>query len=380
MYLEERYSKMTDSEVLERYKDFDSCFYVAQIIILKELEKRKLISEEKIKLHYQEINDKKEKEKSGKLAKEKKAMSKGKRVVLALGILFIIKVILPVSLFYMGNSAYRNNEYPKAEKLYRVSSRLSKEWTPSSTMLGTVLVIEKKYKEAIAPLTFAKDVYEKRGEEDGWALRGLAEVYLNLGDYEKFEELYPRAVKATKDKELLGYFYKDIAVYYWTKANGDKNKALFYIDKAIESSQIDFFYYIRGDIYRILGDYDKAIKNFLIDIEKQERIEDDAYYVISVCYVEGLNDFKNGLKYIDYFIKFYDDFFNYNSAVKNEIIQRYDAYYVKADILRKMGDYKGAKEYTLKVIDYDKNKILNQNDYIKSVQEAKKILKSMEKR
>lgn len=168
MYLEERYSKMTDSEVLERYKSFDSCFYEAQLIILKELERRKLISEEKIKLHYQEINDKKEKEKSEKLAKEKKIMSKGKRVVLALGVLFVIKVILPLMLFFMGNSAYRNDEYSKAEKLYRVSSRLSKEWTPSSSMLGTVLVIEKKYKEAIAPLSYAKDVYEKRGEKDDW--------------------------------------------------------------------------------------------------------------------------------------------------------------------------------------------------------------------
>lgn len=372
MYLEERYSKMTDSEVLERYKDFDSCFYVAQIIILKELEKRKLISEEKIKLHYQEINDKKEKEKSGKLAKEKKAMSKGKRVVLALGILFIIKVILPVSLFYMGNSAYRNNEYPKAEKLYRVSSCLSKEWTPSSTMLGTVLVIEKKYKEAIAPLTFAKDVYEKRGDEDGWALRGLARAYLNLGDSEKFEELYPKAVKATKNLETLGFFYENIAKYYW---NQDNNKALIFVNKAIEVySEESGFYFTRGDINRQLKNYDAAIKDFLTELEKQEKITTDGYYRLFGCYREGKNDLQNALKYLDLYISYYNEV--------PEIIRMpmYYIYYQKAELLRDMGDFKGAKEYAEKVLNSDKNESKKQKYYDESVLEAKKILKSMEKR
>lgn len=233
MYLEQRYEEMTDNEILERYEDFESCFYDAQLVILKELEKRKLISEEKIKIHYQEINDKKEKEKRGKLAKEKKVMSKGKKVLLILGVLFIIKVILPLILFFIGNSAYKNDKYLKAEKLYRASAFLNKQYTPSSSMLGTVLVIERKYEEAIAPLTFAQEIYEKRGQENDWALRGLARVYLNLGDYEKFEKFYSRAVKSTKNNELLGFFYKDIAVYYWTKASGDKNKALFYINRAI---------------------------------------------------------------------------------------------------------------------------------------------------
>lgn len=129
-----------------------------------------------------------------------------------------------------------------------------------------------------------------------------------------------------------------------------------------------------------MGDYDNAIKNFLIDIEKQERIEDDAYYVISVCYVEGLKDFKNGLKYINYFIQFYDDFFNYNIAAKNEIIQKYYAYYVKADILKKIGDYKGAKEYAEKVKNYNESDIIDVDKYNKTLIEINKILNDVEAR
>lgn len=370
MYLEERYSKMTDIEVMERYKDFDSCFSEAQLIILKELEKRKLISEEKIKLHYQEINEKREKEKSGKLAKEKKVMSKRKSVILFLVILFVIKVILPLILFFMGNSAYRDDEYSKAEKLYRASAHLNKGYTPSTVMLGTVLVIEKKYKEAIAPLSYAKNVYEKRGEEDDWSLRGLAISYLNLGDYKKFEELYPRVVKATKDNELEAYFYRSIAHYYWNK---DTKKALEFINKAISlyKEEADF-YFLRGDINRQLKKYDDAIKDFLTEIEKQKKVRDDVYYRLAGCYKEGKNDLKNSLKYFDLYID------NYNEVPEIIRMPMYYIYYQKAELLRDMGDFKGAKEYAERVLNYDKNEVKTQKYYDESILEAKKILKSIE--
>lgn len=362
MYLEERYSKMTDSEVLERYKDFDSCFYVAQIIILKELEKRKLISEEKIKIHYQEINDKKEKEKSESIAKEKKSPKKSsfKTLFLIFIIGGVIKVLLPLAISNMGNSAYLEKKYEKAEKLYRISEMINDGYPANLRMLGTVLVLEQKYKEALRPLLKAKRIDEERQSPNDWTLRYLSLAYLNLKNYEEFEKIFPDAIKYTSNNESKASYYSNISRYYFKIY--DNKKGLAYINEAIKINSEDADnYHLRGAIYIELDEYDKAVEDFLIQLKKQKEMNNDVYYRLFICY-RNKENLEKSLEYLNLYIS------NYDKDLGNNELPLYYFYAIKSELLKTMGDLNGSKEYADKVININKNEISNQELYGKAIE------------
>ncbi len=120
MTLKEQYENMSDEELIERYIDYEDYLLEAKIVILEELKKRGLKSEEEINQKLDKV--KKEKIEKDKMNEEKHRKKKEKvdkviksKITMTLGIMSIISVIsLIITLFAV--SIYRTGKFEIEQK------------------------------------------------------------------------------------------------------------------------------------------------------------------------------------------------------------------------------------------------------------------------
>ena len=162
----------------------------------------------------------------------------------------------------------------------------------------------------------------------------LIELYERHGDYRKAIELYDKVESEYGTDKSLSY-YKSICY----SEMGDLKNALKEMNNAIEQSGDNTFIGNRGDIYRSMSQYDKAIADYMTAME-EDPSSGYEYYAIGWCYeLQG-----DKVKALDY----------YNQGI--DLCKTYPYLFVsRGDLLMEMGrTEEAAKDYE-KVLELDKD-------------------------
>ncbi|MCQ2138116.1 MAG: TIGR02281 family clan AA aspartic protease [Bacteroidales bacterium] len=162
----------------------------------------------------------------------------------------------------------------------------------------------------------------------------LIELYERHGDYRRAIELYDKVESEYGTDKSLSY-YKSVCY----SEMGDMKNALKEINRAIEQSGDNTFIVNRGDIYRGMSQYDKAIADYMTAME-EDPSSGYEYYAIGWCY--ELQEDK--VKAMDY----------YNQGIDLCKTEPY-LFVSRADLLKEMGrTEEAAKDYE-KVLELDKD-------------------------
>lgn len=164
-------------------------------------------------------------------------------------------------------------------------------------------------------------------------VRLLIELYERHGDYLKAIDLYDKVESEYGTDKSLAY---SKSLCY--SEMGDLNNALKEMNKAVELSGDNTFIGNRGDIFRSMSQYDKAIADYMT-ILGEDPSSGYEYYAIGWCYeLQG-----NKVKALDYFNKGID------------LCKTYPYLFVsRGDLLMEMGrTEEAAKDYEM-VLEIDK--------------------------
>lgn len=138
---------------------------------------------------------------------------------------------------------------------------------------------------------------------------GLGRVYRKLGDYENSLKYYNNALKVGSTNISIDSVYYDIGITYNEMEKPEKALEAFniYISKSGEKKQyIDpevYFYF--GNAYQDLKQYDEAIKNYKIAVEKIPYDITTTCYNMALCYYK-ISQYGNAIETLQKLTK-YDD-------------------------------------------------------------------------
>ena len=186
----------------------------------------------------------------------------------------------------------------------------------------------------------------------------MAYSYTIKEDYQNALKLYNNSIQMAEDigrKNLVGYIYKDMGYHIYLNKM-DLDSALYYSNKAnlilddvgnkhgLSRSLIQI-----GDIHRIIGDYDKALKNYSAALkinENEKRFSIGAYYRLGQLYFSN----KNYQKALEHLGKYVD--------LRKEVLDKSPS--LSALTLISLARKNSGKSYELKVI----KELINEADDI----------------
>ncbi len=163
--------------------------------------------------------------------------------------------------------------------------RALKQYPDDASLLwirSTILKWQKKYEEAVRCLGRYMEV---RPNQTCSALREIASIWEDAGDYQKAEEYYQKTIdhdpKISKNWRIFGKYY----------ANTRKmqEKALPYLEKAAQLDPDSTYGWMKlGEVYEALGRkadadrcYEQSLKNYMLKLEKEPN---------DCCICEGIAD------------------------------------------------------------------------------------------
>ena len=189
------------------------------------------------------------------------------------------KVLLMISFFFLITAvSFAQDMKPDAAKLYNEGNSLLKQGNFSGAIKNydSALAIEKDYRifyqKGIAlkksgKLEDAKDSFEQSIKQKSDFEAGdnaLGGVYFSLGNYADAVKNFEKVVETTKNDKIKQMVQKNLSFAYAKMGNdamsdGNPNKAVDYLQKAVENSNYDAAYLSLAKVYSDLGEYDKVI-------------------------------------------------------------------------------------------------------------------------
>jgi tetratricopeptide (TPR) repeat protein len=220
-----------------------------------------------------------------------------------------MKLISNVSYYLLiiliaATTAYSQEMKPDAAKLYNAGNKLLK----SGDYLGAVgeydkaLAIEKDYRtyyqkgmalKKANKYDEAKDAFEtclKLNPNFEGGYNALGGVYFSLGKYEEAANNFEKVIETAKNPNVKKMVQVNLALTY-TKlgtlamADGNSNKAIGFLLKAVQNSNYDAAYLALAKIYSETGSYDKSIEAAENALKYRKTItKGGPYYYMGVDY------------------------------------------------------------------------------------------------
>ncbi len=189
------------------------------------------------------------------------------------------KVLVIISfLFFIASISFAQDMKPDAAKLYNDGNSLLKQGNYSGAIkkYDDALAIDKDYriyyqkgialkksgKLEDARDSFEQSVQQKSDFEAGY--NALGGVFFSLGKYEDAVKNFEKVVETTQNNNIKKMVQKNLSFAYAKMGNdamadGKPQKAVEYLQKAVENSNYDAAYLSLAKVYSDLGEYDKVI-------------------------------------------------------------------------------------------------------------------------
>jgi tetratricopeptide (TPR) repeat protein len=216
-----------------------------------------------------------------------------------------LKMLLMIAfLFFIVNAAFAQEMKPDAAKLYNDGNTLLKEGNYDGAIkkYDASLNIEKDYRtyyqKGIAlkksgKLNDAKDAFinclqQKNDFEPGY--NALGGVYFSLGNYDLAVQNFEKVLQTSKNEKINEMVKKNLSFAYAKMGNdamadGNPQKAVDYLKKAVENSNYDAAYLSLAKVYADLGEYDKVIDAAQNAIKYRNSIgKGGPYYYLGLAY------------------------------------------------------------------------------------------------
>jgi tetratricopeptide (TPR) repeat protein len=201
-------------------------------------------------------------------------------------------------------SAFAQDMKPEAGKLYNDGNQKLKaeNYTGAVESYDQALAIEKDYRiyyqkgialKKLDKLDDAKNAFEesiklKPDFETGYNTLGV--IYFSMGNYEKSAENFEKVLQLTKDTNVQSSVKKNLSIAY-TKMGGaalkegNTEKAVGYLQKAVENNNTDAAYLSLADLYSQTGEWDKSISAAENALKYRTSISKGGpYYYMGVAY------------------------------------------------------------------------------------------------
>ncbi len=206
--------------------------------------------------------------------------------------------------FLITVSAYAQDMKPEAGKLYNEGNQQLKSGNYSGAVesYDKALAIEKDYRtyyqkgialKKLNKLEDAKDAFESSLQQKNdfeAAYNALGGVYFSMGNYEKAVDNFEKVLKSAKNENVKSAVKKNLAIAYAKMGNnamteGNSNKAIDYLQKAVDNNNYDAAYLALAKLYSELGDWDKSISASESALKYRSSISKGGpYYYMGVAY------------------------------------------------------------------------------------------------
>jgi tetratricopeptide (TPR) repeat protein len=155
-------------------------------------------------------------------------------------------------------------DYDKAEDAYKKLLQLYPEDPNGNLNLGSMYLVLEKWDEAIERL----DVLIQNKDENTSPYTSMADVYMAKGLYDKAEEVLEHYLNEFSDNAVI---HQSLAVGYLIQERYDL--ALNELEKSFLLDPSNFFTHgIKGDIFRIKGNFVEAEEEFFKLLDSEEEI------------------------------------------------------------------------------------------------------------
>jgi tetratricopeptide (TPR) repeat protein len=193
----------------------------------------------------------------------------------------MIKKMIIASLLFIASGAvflYSQDMNPEAGKLYNEGNSFLKagNYTSAISSYDKALAIEKDYRTY-----YQKGVAQKKANDLAGAKLSLEEclklksdfeaaynalggVYFSMANYTEAIKNFDKVLSITKDSSVKKKVKKNISLAYAKLGNqeitnGNSQKAIEYLTKAVENDNYDAAYLSLAKLYSEMGDWDKSI-------------------------------------------------------------------------------------------------------------------------
>lgn len=186
--------------------------------------------------------------------------------------------MLGVFLFLFNSNGFAQDMNPEAGKLYNAGNKLLKEGNYSGAIenYNNALAIEKDYRilyqkgvaqKKTRDLEDAKNSFEEclNLNKDFYSgYNALGGVYFQMGDYTAAIKNFEKVLELTDKSNIQKKVKKNLSLAYAKLGNqalteGNANKGIDYLTKAVEYNNYDAAYLSLAKIYSELGEWDKSI-------------------------------------------------------------------------------------------------------------------------
>ena len=169
------------------------------------------------------------------------------------------------------------------------------------------------------------DLAMKKEDVAQKAIEYKAMSYLNLGDTINWLNALKVGVEKYPEVE---YFYSNLISYY--NSNGNTADLVAFADEMLAKNPLPIFHFVKGFVYQNQKEYDKAIEEYKVVIEKDPNYT-GAYRNLGICYCQIAQDMSDAASTLDIKSKAY-------KAKKEEINGWYKLALPIYEHLRKIDD------------------------------------------
>lgn len=193
---------------------------------------------------------------------------------------------------------------PEAGKLYNEGNALLKDGNVNGAIekYNAALQIEKDYRiyyqKGVAlkkadKLEESKTAFEealKLNKDFEGGLNALGGVYFSMGNYSAAIDNFEKVLKSSANNSVKQKVKKNISLAYAKLgndylSNGDANKGIEYLKKAVENDNYDAAYLSLAKVYSELGRYDESIDASQNALKYRSKItKGGPYYYMGISY------------------------------------------------------------------------------------------------
>jgi tetratricopeptide (TPR) repeat protein len=236
-----------------------------------------------------------------------------------------------ITLCNQAISDYEQNNPKQAIVELNQALRLDQENAPAHKILGEIFLGQNNLSKALASYTAAL----KAGDTSAQVCSNIGLIYMRLENYPKAVEFLEKAYKLDPDNLDLQYNFASVL-----RDNGQQQKAMaFYKQIAAKSPEYPNIHNDIAGIYQTMGAADDAMLEFSKAQDAALRLKTKGdkkpWTLLSLAIAcNGLNDSQKAKDIIDKIIETNPDFSH--------------AYYVRARVLKQLGDNSAAKRDLIK--------------------------------
>jgi tetratricopeptide (TPR) repeat protein len=223
----------------------------------------------------------------------------------------IVMLMLGMFLYFFISNGFAQDMSPEAGTLYNAGNKLLKEGNYSGAIenYNNALTIEKDYRifyqrgvaqKKTRNLEDAKSSFEeclKLNKDFYGGYNALGGVYFQMGNYTEAINNFEKVLELTDKANIQKKVKKNLSLAYSKLGNqaltdGNANKGIDYLTKAVEYNNYDAAYLSLAKIYSELGEWEKSIAASDDALKYRSKISKGGpYFYMGVSYKgKGEND------------------------------------------------------------------------------------------